>query len=35
MSKNLRGALSKYKNGSLKKKEKNAWAMAVKDKYNK
>lgn len=31
--KSLRGSLSKYKNDSLRKKEKDAWAMAVKDKY--
>lgn len=31
--KNLRGALSKYKNDNLKKEEDNAWAMAVQEKY--
>lgn len=32
--KNLRGSLSKYKNDSLREKEDDAWAMAVKDKYD-
>ena len=31
--KNLRGALSKYKNESLIKQEDDAWAMAVQEKH--
>ncbi len=33
-TKNLRGSLSKYKNARLREKEKEAWAMAVKEEYN-
>lgn len=31
--KNLRGSLSKYKNEDLIEKEEDAWAMAVREKY--